>query len=552
MTKNKNQHKGAAFFMLRIDNGKQLNIHSQLYQNIPEKHILKLIDSAISFSFVNEILAGSYSKTLGRPAKEPELMIKILLIQKLYELSNDNVMKELAVNLAFMWFIGINPGDPIPDQSLIPKFIKLRLKGMTLDYILTEVVRQCYERGIIEPGDESIIDAMHIHANTTKKVPERVMKHLIKKIFKAIDDTESVIPDYTQIDDHNEAKQVMKEHLETVMESADERAEKEVELAREVLASPLFIEQKGIRSLVDMDARVGYKTKTDSFFGYKMEYMMSTRGLITAVGVHDGAYVDGTDFDALYDLTIKCGVDVKALFGDKAYFKKAILDKLSENGAKAFIPVSHSTYRIDEDLFSYNKDSDQWVCSRGNRTVAKKTKTSKRKDGSSNTYHEYTFAKGECEGCPLREGCMKKAKGKAKKLSVGTNAAEYFEHSQWAKTDDFIEEYKKRAQIEGKNGEMKCFHGLDRAIGFGLKSVTVQAKLTAIAVNLKKIASAIAAKDTEPIMDDPGITAPETQKAGEIGVVDSSVSVDYAIYFVFFPDFAFIFAVAQKFGVASL
>jgi len=124
-----------------IDNGKQLNFHSQLYQNIPEKHILKLIDSAISFGFVNELLADSYSKNLGRPAKEPELMIKIMLIQKLYGLSNDRVMKEIAVNLAFMWYIGVNPGGPIPDQSLIPKFVKLRLKGMTLDEVLAEVVR---------------------------------------------------------------------------------------------------------------------------------------------------------------------------------------------------------------------------------------------------------------------------------------------------------------------------------------------------------------------------------------------------------------------------
>jgi len=533
--------------MLRIANGNQLNIYSQLYQNIPEKHILKLIDSAISFGFVNELLADSYSRNLGRPAKEPEMMIKILLIQKLYELSNEKVMGEIAVNLAFMWYIGINPGDPIPDQSLIAKFIKLRLKDMTLDDILTEVVRQCYKRGIIETGDGSIIDATHIHANTTKKVPERVMKHLIKKIFKAMDESGDEIPDYTQIEDHNEAKQVMKEYLETVIESADERAEKEVELAREVLASPLFIEQKGIRSLVDMDARVGYKTKTDSFFGYKMEYMMSTSGLITAVGVHDGSYMDGTDFDSLYELTLKCGIDVNALYGDKAYFKKAIMDKLSEDGVKAYIPVNHSSYRIDEDLFNYNKDSDQWVCVRGNRTVAKNTKTSKRKDGSGNTYYQYTFAKKECEGCPLRGECIKKAKGKAKKLDVGTYAAEYYEHSQWAQTEAFIEEYKKRATIEGKNGEMKCFHGLDRAKGFGLGSVTVQAKLTAIAVNLKKIAAAVGAIETEPIMDELGIPAPETQKAGGMQMADAPVPVNYTLYFAIFPEFALIFALAQKF-----
>lgn len=40
-----------------------------------------------------------------------------------------------------------------------------------------------------------------------------------------------------------------------------------------------------------------------------------------------------------------------------------------------------------------------------------------------------------------------------------------------------------------ENGEMKNFHGLDRARGYGLKGMTLQAKLTALPVNLKRIAS---------------------------------------------------------------
>lgn len=39
---------------------------------------------------------------------------------------------------------------------------------------------------------------------------------------------------------------------------------------------------------------VGYKSKTDSFFGYKVEFaMIPEERIITAVNVHDGAYVDG-------------------------------------------------------------------------------------------------------------------------------------------------------------------------------------------------------------------------------------------------------------------
>ena len=46
-----------------------------------------------------------------------------------------------------------------------------------------------------------------------------------------------------------------------------------------------------------------------------------------------------------------------------------------------------------------------------------------------------------------------------------------------------------------ENGEMKNFHGLDRARGYGLKSVALQAKLTAYAVNLKRIAAILSSKN---------------------------------------------------------
>jgi len=39
-------------------------------------------------------------------------------------------------------------------------------------------------------------------------------------------------------------------------------------------------------------------------------------------------------------------------FGDKAYFRKDILDDIKSLGAKAYIPVSPLVYRMDEEQFS--------------------------------------------------------------------------------------------------------------------------------------------------------------------------------------------------------
>ena len=124
----------------------QYNFLSVLYNRIPEKHILKRINSAISLSFINELLKDSYCSNFGRPAKEPEMMMRILILQNLYNLSDERVIEDISVNLAYMWFIGINPDDTLPDASLLSKFRRTRLKDISLDEIITEIVRQCVEK----------------------------------------------------------------------------------------------------------------------------------------------------------------------------------------------------------------------------------------------------------------------------------------------------------------------------------------------------------------------------------------------------------------------
>ena len=85
---------------------------------------------------------------------------------------------------------------------------------------------------------------------------------------------------------------------------------------------------------------------------------------------------------------------------------------------------------------------------------------------------------------------MGRASG-GKRLHVSVNAPAFYQESQRQKSPEFLTKYKKRAAVEWKNAEMKRFHGLARATGWGLRSMSFQAKFTAIAVNLKRIANLI-------------------------------------------------------------
>ena len=489
--------------MLR-PNQTQTNFFSILYDRIPEDHLLKRIASAVDFSFINELVADSYCATFGRPAKEPELMAKLCILERLYDLSDVKVIEEANCNLAYLWFLGLNPDDPLPDPSLLAKFRTQRLKDISLDEILTEIVRQCVEKGIIK-GTTLAVDTTHTEANCKKQVPERVMKHLAAKIFAALeadhdgklpDDIDTNIPDYKGIEDHKEAKRVMKEYLEKTVETAEPHAgfatKEVIREVKDILSDEKFILQKGLRSLVDQDARIGYKSKTDSFFGYKTEYTMTTdERIITALDVHSGEYVDGTGFHELLERTEAAGVKVEAVTGDKAYFRKDILDELEQKKIESIIPVSAVVYHVDEDLFSYNKDSDEWFCRIGNRTVKKKQKLK-----NNALYFTYTFDKDGCKDCPHRAECMGRATG-GRRFSISSNTPAYYQESQRQKSPEFQEKYKKRAAEEWKNAEMKRFHGMARAKGWGLRSMTFQAKFTAIAVDLKRIANLIREKEKE-------------------------------------------------------
>ena len=487
--------------MLR-PNQSQTNFFSVLYDRIPEDHLLKRIANAVDFSFINELVADSYCASFGRPAKEPELMAKLCILERLYDLSDVKVIEEANCNLAYLWFLGLNPDDPLPDPSLLAKFRTQRLKDISLDEIISEIVRQCVEKGIIK-GTTLAVDTTHTEANCRKQVPERIMKHLAAKVFAALEadhngqlptGIDANIPDYKGIQDHKEAKRTMREYLEKTVEAAKPFAgivtKGIIEEIKEILSDEKFILQKGLRSLADPDARVGYKSKTDSFFGYKTEYTMTTdERIITAVDVHSGEYVDGTEFHELLEKTEDAGVKVEAVTADKAYFRKDILDELEQKKIESVIPVNAKTYKVDEDQFAYNKDSDEWFCRIGNRTVKKTSKT-KKKNGKPYRVFVYTFDKEGCRDCPHREECMGRASG-GRRFQISENTPAYYQESQRQKSPEFLEKYKKRAAEEWKNAEMKRFHGLARAKGWGLRSMSFQAKFTAIAVNLKRIANLI-------------------------------------------------------------
>ena len=78
---------GGLLMMGQHDRSEALFYYFRLEDQVPETHLLRLIEKYISFAFVREKLKGSYSDT-GRPSIDPQLLLRILLIGYLYGISS--------------------------------------------------------------------------------------------------------------------------------------------------------------------------------------------------------------------------------------------------------------------------------------------------------------------------------------------------------------------------------------------------------------------------------------------------------------------------------
>src|SRR5215470_13789697 len=70
---------GWLLMMGQHDRSESLFYYFRIEEQVPENHLLRLIDRYVSFDFVREKLRASYSET-GRPSINPEVLLRILLL----------------------------------------------------------------------------------------------------------------------------------------------------------------------------------------------------------------------------------------------------------------------------------------------------------------------------------------------------------------------------------------------------------------------------------------------------------------------------------------
>ena len=145
---------------------------------VPQDHLLRIIDKAIDWSFIYELVEEKYSPDQGRPSMDPVTLIKIPFIQYLYGIkSMRQTIKEIEVNVAYRWFLGLDMFDKVPHFTTFGKNYTRRFKDTDLfEQIFTKILEECYKFKLVDPT-EVFVDATHVKAKANnKKMQKRIAK----------------------------------------------------------------------------------------------------------------------------------------------------------------------------------------------------------------------------------------------------------------------------------------------------------------------------------------------------------------------------------------
>ena len=133
---------------------------------IPKNHLLRKIDGILDLSFVRELTESFYSKNFGRPSIDPEVFVRMVLLEYFYDVPSDRQLcEELRYNLAYRWFCRFSMQDSIPDHSSMTR-IRDRLGEETFKKIFYQVVELCRKNGLIK-GERLMADGSMIYANAS-------------------------------------------------------------------------------------------------------------------------------------------------------------------------------------------------------------------------------------------------------------------------------------------------------------------------------------------------------------------------------------------------
>ena len=293
---------------------------------VPPDHLLRIIEKAIDWSFIYDLVRDTYSDGIGRPSIDPVTLIKIPLIQYLYGIkSMRQTIKEIEVNMAYRWFLGLELYDPVPHFSTFGKNYTRRFKDTDLfEQIFRHILEECYRFKLVDPT-EVFVDATHVKARANnKKMQKRIaqqealfFEEMLRKEIDADRETHGKKPLRKKDDDNKPGTgggDNFKDYTDDV--PSDEKTIK--------------------CSTTDPESGWFRKGEHKNVFAYGIQTACDKNGWILDFTVNPGNEHDSRTFKKLYDKLKNTAMEYCVV--DAGYKTPAIAKMLLDDGVKPVFP----------------------------------------------------------------------------------------------------------------------------------------------------------------------------------------------------------------------
>jgi len=439
---------GLLIMMGQHDRSEALFYYFRLEDQVPENHLLRLIEKHISFEFVRERLRNSYSET-GRPSIDPELLLRILLIGYLYSITSERkLVEELRMHLAWRWFTGLGFDQEIPHHSTFSKNRHGRFEESKLfEELFEQIVKQCVEVGLVQ-GQHLSVDGSFVEANASK---------------------ESRIP-REQLAEAAQVNQTVRQYL--------------VELEQQNPTEEPVHQQEQV-STTDPDSTYATKGGTSARLGYYDNYLVDNHSCVI-VGVQATAARMSQETVAAQDMLTRFsawqGGEPWSVAADATYGNGEFLQWLLDRGITPYMRTRDSALRKNNpgygpERFTYLPESNSYRCPAGEQLnyVGLNVR---------NRAHAYIGSAKRCGACSQKAQCTS---GRYKYLAIHVHESARQRARELANTPEFCQAQRERKKVEALFAELKNHIGLRRLRLRRIKFVREQFFLAATVQNIKRL-----------------------------------------------------------------
>ncbi len=424
-----------------------------LERRVRQDHILRRIARHINFDFIYGEVKETYGQR-GNVSIPPPVILKMLLLLILYNVRSEReLMETIPERLDWLWFLGYDLDDEIPNHSVLSK-ARARWGVQAFQKFFERIVWQCVEAGLVD-GRKLFMDGSLIDANASNN---SVVRHQDMRLC--------LIKSYRT--------------LESRLEDQDAKCDNDDSTPKSGRANRKHV------STTDPDASVVRMGKGKSKLRYQIHRGVDERAeIITATEVTPGEVNEAHRMTALVNQHQENTEEkVETVVADSKYgtidnylscheleiashFES--FDKSHRNSGrrKGIFSASEFTYNAAEDLF---------ICPAG-ELLTRRSYYKKR------NHYEYSAGPKVCGGCRLRNQCTRAKTGRTLKRHARQDHIDRMlacSENRMAKRD-----IKKRQHLMERSFAHSTRYGFKRARWRRPWRVQIQEYLTAAIQNIK-------------------------------------------------------------------